>query len=364
MKKVKVLQIIDGSSYGGIFKLIHNISLNIKNIDMDLLTQSSIFNSDKKIYSLNIERKSLKNKIIYNYRLYKFLKKNKYDIVHINSGVFLYSFQMVLICRLAHIKNIIVHSHSTPKMNKVRVFLKTILNPLYRSLCVMYLSCSKKAEYSLFTKKFINKNKVIILKNGIDIDKFKFNKKIRDEYRKKFNIDKKIVYGHSGNFVYEKNHEYLIDLFYEIQKKQSNSILVLIGTGKLQNKIKDKVKSLGILDKVLFLGYREDVDKLLNMIDIFLFPSISEGLGVSVIESQTNGLITYSSNVIPEEANISPYFKFFNLNDDIKKIANRIVNENINVKSRVNGYKFIKENGYDIKDVCKELENIYLKLKD
>ena len=170
-----------------------------------------------------------------------------------------------------------------------------------------YLSCSEKAKKSIFTDKFINKNKIKILKNGIYIDKYKFDSNLRNKYRNDLGINNKIVYGHTGRFSKEKNHEYLIDLFYEIQKKQ-DAVLLLVGEGPLEELIKEKVKKLNIEDKVLFLGFRNDINELLNAMDIFILPSISEGLPVSLIEAQSNGLLIYASTGVSKETNISPFF--------------------------------------------------------
>ena len=345
---MKVLHIIDGESYGGITKLITDIDNNMKSIDFDYLTSVNICDEWN---SLDISRKTIKGKIIYNHRLRKFLKKNKYDIVHINSAVFLFSFQVVLICKLCGVKRVIVHSHSTPRISRIRKLLIKILNPLYRKLTDVRLTCSSLASSSLYTKT----NDVILLKNGIYIDKYKFNQKERDKYRRELGIEDKLVYGHVGRFHEQKNHKFLIDLFYELQKN-NDSVLVLVGTGDLEEEIKNKVKELNINNKVLFLGFRDDINNLLNAFDIFLFPSLYEGLGISVIESETNGLPTIVSSSIPEEANISK--NFIRMNDyDIDKWVKRI--NNIKIKNRNNAYKDTIKNGYDIKDVSKKLEKIY-----
>lgn len=346
---IKILQIMDGKSYGGICKLFTEIEKNISNdIRFNYLTANFI---NDKFYNLNIDRKKLKGRIIYNYRLFNFLKKHKYDIVHINSGAFFFTFFCVIICKLSGNKKIIVHSHNTPKINKLKKILIILLNPLYRKLTNIHLSCSKEASKSLFTKT----DDVIILKNGIDTNKYKYNEKTRNEYRKELNLENKIVYGHIGRFDKQKNHDFLIDLFYEIQKEQ-DAILLLIGNGKLEVNIKEKVKKLKIEDKVIFLEFRYDIDKLLNAMDIFIFPSHYEGLGIVVIESLTSGLQTFASSGIPEEANISNNFhKIYSYNiDDWKK---QILNTKLN--NRKNAYKDTIKSGYDIKETSKQLESIY-----
>ena len=367
-RNIKILQISMGESYGGLEKLEVEYMKIINNYDiqMDLLLPnvnalSNRKNDNKKIHILNVTRKTFLGRMKYDYRLYRFLKRNKYDIIHINSSAFFYSFRVVLISKLCKVKKIIVHSHGLSPANKLKKFIIKILNPIYTKMADEYLSCSEKAKKSLFTDKFINKSKIKILKNGIHIDKYKFNNSLRNKYRNDLKINNKIVYGHTGRFSKEKNHDYLIDLFYEIQKKQ-DAVLLLVGEGLLEETIKQKVKKFNIEDKVLFLGFRNDINVILNAIDIFIFPSISEGFGLSVIESQTNGLITYVSKGIPFESNISPYFKYFDLNDDIEELASRIVKEKIKIEKRNSAYKYTKKTGYDINDVCKELKYMYLNL--
>lgn len=347
---MKVLQIIDGEIYAGIYEIMLRFGNVIKNIEFNYLTSVKVYDSPKS-FDLGISRKNLKSKIIYNYRLYKFLKKNKYDIVHISSGAFFFTFFCVLSCKLAGVKNVIVHSRNTPKIKPIKKLLIKILNPIYRKMTAAHLSCSVQAAKSLFTKT----DDVIILKNGIDTDKYRFDKKIRDEYRKKLNIEKKIVYGHIGRFSYQKNHDFLIDLFYEIQKNE-DAVLLLIGTGELEDKIKEKVNKLNIDDKVMFLEFRNDVDKLLNVFDMFLFPSFYEGLGNVVIESLTNGISTFVSAGVPEEANISNNFHKidgFDVNKWIEEI------QSAKKYNRENAYKDTIKKGYDINTVAKELEKIY-----
>ena len=350
---IKVLQIIDGKSFGGIYKLFIDIGNSISHdIELNYLSATKVYECNNS-YDLDIDRSSIKGRIIYNYRLYKFLKEHKYDIAHINSGAFFFTFFCVITCKLSGIKRIVVHSHNTPNAKVYKRILIKILNPLYRKLTNVHLSCSKNAIKSLFTKD----DDVIIIKNGIDTNKYKFNKSLRKKYRNELNINNKIVYGHIGRFDKQKNHDFLIDIFYELQKEQ-DAVLLLIGNGKLEKEIKEKVKKLNIEDKVLFLGFRSDVNKLLNAIDILLFPSLYEGFGNVVIEAQTSGIPVFVSSGVPYEGNISSnYHKIITFNaDDWKK---EIMNIKIDTDSRVNAYKNTIKYGYDIRDTSKELEKIY-----
>ena len=349
---IKVLQVMDGNQYGGVYEIMLRIGRNIKNIEFHYLTPIKVYESSKS-YNLNIDRSTLQGRLIYNHRLYKFLKINKYDIVHISSGAFFFTFFSAITSRFAGIKRIVVHSRNTPNINSIKKILIKILNPLYRKITNVHLSCSKNAIKSLFTKE----DDVIVIKNGIEINKYKFNEKIRNEYRKKLNIEDKIVYGHIGRFSKQKNHEFLINLFYELQKEQ-DAILLLVGDGELENNIKEQVKKLKIEDKVIFLGFRTDINNLLNCMDIFLFPSIYEGFGNVLIESQTNGLPTFVSNPITEEANISNNFHKIN-SFNISEWKDEILKTKINLKTREYAYINTIKAGFDIKETTKQLERIY-----
>ncbi|MBQ9297859.1 MAG: glycosyltransferase [Clostridia bacterium] len=366
----KVLQVTIGDTFRGTEKIeLDWFRIINKEVKFDfLVVDDKVFNLYKdeinklggNIYNINVKYTSLKNKIIYFYRLYKFLRNNQYDAIHINSSAFFYSFIVAIISKLKKIPKIIIHSHSLPLINKTKKSIIKLLNPVYRVFFDEYLACSKKAANALFTNNFIKKDGVKILKNGIDIEKFKFNENLRKEYRKKFNISNEIVLGNVGVLENQKNHMYLIDIFYEIQKINTNTILLLIGEGKDKEKIQEKVKKLKIEEKVKFLGFRDDVSNILNCMDIFIFPSLSEELGIAAIEAQTNGLITYCSTKVPEEAKISNNFRFFNLDEKPYEIARKIYNENINIENRYIAFEYTLKCGYDIKDVSYELLKIYL----
>ena len=147
------------------------------------------------------------------------------------------------------------------------------------------ISCSEQANNALFTKKFIKKNKIIILKNGIEIDKYKFDEELRNKYIKEFNLYGKKVYGNVGSFAEEKNHLYLIDLFNKIQEKEENAILLLVGDGSLKEQIKERVEKLDLTHKVIFLGYRKDISKILQISDVFFHQSFQDGLTMSIMEA-------------------------------------------------------------------------------
>ncbi len=219
-----------------------------------------------------------------------------------------------------------------------------------------YYGCSDKACKWLYGK---NKDKAIIIKNGIETEKFCFNENIRKKKREELGIKEcEFIIGHVGRFCVAKNHEYLIKIFNEYNKINNNSKLILIGDGELREKITKEIKKLHLEKKVLILGFRNDTNELLQAMDCFVFPSIYEGLPLSLIEAQAANLMILASNKITKMTDITGNIKFLDINQNSIEWAKRIP---IKPLERFNQKLKIKEAGYDIKAICQELEKIYLK---
>lgn len=371
---IRVLQIIANSkNFGGVEAFLLEIYRNIdkSKIQFDFLfSQSSAYDLYKNeiedmgghIYELHCNGNKIKRKILLGIRLKKFLKENNYNIVHINTGAFFFNLQVAIIAKITKVRKIIVHSHNVSLESKFgfKRILIDFLKPIIQLFATNYFACSMPAANSLFTKKMINSNKFKIIKNGIDVEKFKFNNKIREEKRKELNIEKKFVIGHIGRFVYQKNHEFLIDVFDEICKQNKNSILLLIGEGELEEKIKNKVEKLKLAERVLFLGPRQDISELLQAMDIFVFPSRYEGLGIVAIEAQCTGLRIILSDSIPKEVKIAENIKFISLNENKKKWSEIVLGLE-NKENREEAYKNIFSRGYDVHDVVNQLQEFYLR---
>lgn len=214
----------------------------------------------------------------YQKELYKIFKENRYKIVH--SHINALSVFPLRIAKKAGVPIRIAHSHSTSnKKEWKKNIVKNILRPFSKVYANHFFACTKHAGEWLFGKKIIERKELNVINNAIDLKKFEFNEKTREDLRKEFGIkEDTIVIGHIGRFMKQKNHDFLIDVFNELIKKNENSILMLIGQGPLLNDMKQKVRDLKIEDKVKFIGQVTDVEKYYNIMDIFLFPSIYEGL--------------------------------------------------------------------------------------
>lgn len=167
------------------------------------------------------------------------------------------------------------------------------------------------------------------------------------------------VIGHVGRFAPPKNHPFLIDVFKSVHDKNRNSKLLLVGTGNGQSNIREKVDNLGLSDSVIFLGNRGDVNRILQAMDVFLFPSLYEGLGIAALEAQASGLPCIISDGVPSECKVTDLAESLDLNLPIDKWANAVLEKQSAI--RKNTYQEIKNAGYDIEQNAKQLENFYIK---
>ena len=161
--------------------------------------------------------------------------------------------------------------------------------------------------------------------------------------------------GHVGRFHQQKNHMFLLDIFYEVQKKRADSVLLLIGTGELQGAVEQRVKQLGLEQKVQFLGVRDDVSEIMQAMDCFLLPSLYEGLPVVAVEAQAAGLPCYlAADGITKQAKLLESSKFLSLSDDAQKWAETILQTS--VEKRIDTRQQIVEKGFEIKNAAEKMQ--------
>ena len=298
----------------------------------------------------------------YQKELIKIFKENKYKIVH--SHINTLSVFPLRAAKKAGVPVRIAHSHSTTnKQEWKKNLLKQILRPFSRVYATNYMCCSELAGRWLFGNKTYDSGKVYLLNNAIDLDKFKYDKKIRDKVRKSLNIkDDTLVIGHIGRFVAQKNHTFLIDIFNEVHKKNSNSILLLVGQGPLKEEIENKVNDLGLKDCVMFLGQRNDANELYQAFDVFLLPSLYEGLGMVLIEAQISGLPCYASTEVPLAAKVNSNINFLRL--DCPEYWDKLILSNSLKRIKIANKNSFRSNGYDISFEALKLSKMYIDLTE
>lgn len=304
-----------------------------------------------------------KSKILLDLR--NILKKEKYYYLHLNSEYAFNALQYYIISH-RYIKKIILHSHNSSIRNAGA--LKKIMHYFSRLFlkgrkCV-FLACSNAAAKCLCPKDVYEKREYTIIRNGIETERFIYNEKIRKKVRKELRLDNCFVVGHVGRFVYQKNHMFLIDIFYQIHLKDPCAMLLLVGNGDwkedLTNIIKDKVQQLGLQDHVIFYGNTDRVNELYQAMDCFVFPSRFEGFGIVALEAQAAGLRVFCSDMVPPETKVTELLEYIPLTLSAEIWANRILSYKNESKKRKNMIEKIINSGYDVKASARGLEEIYL----
>ena len=213
--------------------------------------------------------------------------------------------------------------------------------------------------YQDSVKKIANdSNRCYLLKNSVETKKFLYDKDVRDQVRKEFDVQDKIVIGHVGRFNVQKNHVFLIDIFKKIYEKNKNTVLFLLGDGEEKEKILEKVKNLDLVDCVRFLGVRNDVNKIMQCMDVMLFPSLFEGLPVTIIEAQASSLPCVLSDTITKECKIIENVEFLSLKTDVDAWSN--VTLKMSKLPRYDSSNDIIKTGYDIEQNAIWLQNFYI----
>lgn len=362
---LRILHVVVNMNRGGAETLLMNLYRNIDRtkVQFDFLTcKEGVF--DKEIKDMGgrvhqIPYISDVGHFGYIKELNKFFSSNNgYKIVHSHldkmSGIVLRE------AKKAGILIRISHSHNTQSEGGLAAKLyKWYTGKLILPNATNYFACSRDAAQWLFPKNF---NNTMVLKNGIEYQQFAFSPNTRKQVRDELNIqDDYFVLGHVGRFCLQKNHTYLLDIFAEFHQNNEKSILVLAGEGPLRNKIEQKARKLGLADKILFLGVRSDIHRLLQAFDLFIFPSLHEGLPVSLVEAQGSGLPCIISSEVSREVdlglNLIEYAPLDNTTAWVEKI--KMIAEKRNNRI-IKSYSLI-EKGYDIKKSAYQLEEFYLK---
>ncbi|MFQ7422648.1 MAG: glycosyltransferase family 1 protein [Anaerostipes sp.] len=282
-----------------------------------------------------------------------FLKHPEYKIVHVHQDCLS---SVALGCaKECGVPVRIAHSHNSSQDKNLKYLIKKYYMKKIPVYATDLFACSKSAGNWMF-----GKNKYHILYNAIDIEKYKYESKESIRLKDKLGLKNELVIGHVGRFNPQKNHKFLIDVYYECLKKNQNIKLLLIGDGDGKEAIKRKVKKLGIEDKVLFMGVRNDVEKFLQIMDIFVFPSCYEGLGIVAVEAQAAGLPCVISDTIPNDCIVTQQLvKKESLDVPLSKWVNDIFK--YSKLERRDHSKEVSIAGYDIENEAKKLERYYLR---
>lgn len=362
METIKILHI--NSSIGinsGVMNVIMNYYrfINKDTIRFDFL----YYIENEKNYKEEIKKNggnyyyivSPKKIISFRIKLDNFFKiHTEYKIIHLHD-IFLAKI-IYPIAKKYGIK-LIIHAHSARwsnnKISGLRNKLMCINIEKYSDAC---FACSKAAGDFVYRKQ----KKYYLVKNAIDINKFSFNQIIREKIRKELQLDHKIVLGHVGRFSIEKNQIFLIEIMNKILNYNSNIVLLLVGDGPLRHKIEKSVNENNINNNVIFLGSSKNVFELYQAMDLFLLPSIYEGLPLVGVEAQISGLRCIMSSNVTNEVNLTDV-TFLDLDNDIDKWVN-IILEKIKMSRVENAQFIVEEKGFSIEQEAKKLYQKYIEI--
>jgi glycosyltransferase involved in cell wall biosynthesis len=259
-------------------------------------------------------------------------------------------------------EKVIMHSHSTQgTRGRAGKYIHYICRPLNSHFSTHKFACSIDAGIWLYGKG--NRKNITIVKNGIDVNKYLFDKKIRINLRKDLKLKDSFTIGHIGRFSDVKNHEFLIEIFKNINNRIPKTKLILVGDGELKPKIEEKVFALGLNNNVIFTGIRDDIEKILQALDLFILPSKYEGMPGVAIEAQASGLNCIISDTVTKDVSVTSLVEFKSIKESSELWANYIIekyipnNHELNRQSPINN---IINAGYDISERARMFEHIYL----
>lgn len=353
---IRVLQVVGSLGYAGVEAVVMNYYRHIDkdNVQFDFITCSpekqryddEILETGGRIYRLpSRSRKPIQ----YMKELKKVLLYNKYEIVHIHQN----SASMcmdAIVAKMCRVKTIIGHSHNTSCNVKWQHYL---FRPFVNWFVTDKFACSEAAGVWIFGKR----KSVKIVNNAISTDLYRWNETKREMIRKELNIQDKFVVGFVGRLHEQKNPYRMIDIFKEIKNKESKACLLIVGDGPERNNLEKVIEESNLQNDVILLGRRDDVNLLMMAMDVFLFPSLYEGLGLVAIEAQAAGLKCIVSENVPVP-NLTGLVKTLYLKDSSKVWAGNVL-EPVNFE-RSSAQEYIRNGNYDIATETKKLESFYM----
>lgn len=366
----KILYIIPDIDGGGVGSVVYNYisHMDMDGINIDVVTQDfgreqffyqSFERLGAKVYCITRRKNDIKKHFM---ELENIIRNGNYDVVHSHDQN--WSVFYLLLTKKYGVKMRIAHSHLTTQNNdRAKIIVLNLFNPILRRTATGYFACGHDAGAYMWGKRIADSNKLYVMNNAVDISKFRFDGKMRKEYRKLLSIENRKVVGHVGRFCEQKNHKFLLKVFAECYKKDKSLMLLLVGKGELEEQVKKEAEILQIEEAILFLGQRDDVSLIMNAFDVFFLPSLYEGLPVVGIEAQTNGLPCLFSSSITRESVLLSTTKVLKLEDNIEYWADTLslLLQKVDMDQREKAYSIVKEKGYDIWIEAERLKKYYTK---
>lgn len=359
---IRVLHILQRMEAAGVQTLLMNLYRKIdrERVQFDFLVHYTVPQFfDKEIEALGgkIYRFSVRedyNFPKYYHELNQFFREHKeYKIVHGHmhtlGAIYLH------VAKRNGVPVRIAHSHTNNTQKDAKQFIKIMMNHLYAVDANVLFACSDAAGKYMFGSKQFE-----VINNAIITDNFVYNEASRQNKRRELNIEDKFVIGSVGRFELQKNQRFTVEVFEKISKVRPDSVLVLIGTGSMQDEIKTLVAEKRLKEKVMFLGNRHDVAELYQAMDVFVMPSLFEGLGIVGVEAQAAGTPVVCTDTLPVEINVSPLIYRMSLDKLMEEWVDIIMKAADNPQRHQNMKPYIIEANYDMNALAKRMQTFYI----
>lgn len=368
---IRVLEVFrEPMANGGQESFLMNMYRNMDRtkVQLDFLTPFTCDNPDLKAEIESMGGKVFtydhpfgeNNNAVFKESVQDFLANHPYSIVHFHSGS---TYALMEGAKLAHDAGIpvrVVHSHCGGFKNLKYHVIKTLSIPYLLKYPTDYLACSDLAAEWKFPKSVIRNHRYTVIRNAVDTDRFRLDPKLREKIRTVLGVDTNTpVLGHVGRFSLQKNHAFLIDIFAALHQLQPDSVLLLAGSGELEEEIRQKVKDLGLEESIRFLGLRKDIPDLMNAMDVFVLPSFFEGLPVVGVEAQATGLPVVTSTAVARELPLERLSHYISLDDTPDTWAQEILDVVKHTRRR-DTRQDISRAGYEIRKAARAFEQFYL----
>jgi len=362
MRKVLIVGTTD--LYGGVGQIMFNLCRYIDStkVKFDFMYYVDATDDEKRLIrelggTFYLVPRYSKHPLKFFRYITNFYRNNQYDCVHLHAStamLIMYIFPLLFNRKV----KVVFHSH----ISIVPVWYDKILHKLFRCIVVCrtdtFLAVSDLAAIFMYGNSIASQERYIQLKNGIVLENFKYNVEKRNELRDALDIKDNFVVGHIGRFTKQKNQTFLLDVFKSLLDKCDNAILLLVGTGELEEEIRQAVADRGLNKNVIFYGTTQKIYDIIQAMDVFLLPSKWEGLPIVAIEAQAAGLPVVASNNVSCETAITPLYHSMDLySDPVDKWAEKVLS--LKGAKRLNYTSEIIHSGYDISHSAKELEAIY-----
>lgn len=357
MNSIRILQVLTLDINSGVASVVINLYRNIRsqdvcfefitwNINRENSYINEIENNGDRVFVIPYYKQDW---IGFRKKVISILSNKRYDGIHCHE--YLLSIPFLYWGKSSGIPLRIAHSHNPTIDSWIKQRITVFGRFAFNRFANVYMACSQEAADFLFGKK----NNVIILKNGIDTNMYRYSEKKRNEIRNQLNIENQFVVGNIGRLTSQKNQMFLLQIFFELLNDVPNSALIIAGDGEFRKKLEQETQRLGIENRVLFLGKRKDIPELLSAMDVFVLPSLYEGLPLVLVEAQANGLPCLVTNTINDKVKINENLEFLSL-DDYKSWSEKIQN----IKRIPCGEDKVNLAGYDIMQSSEILKEVYM----